>query len=278
MQTLPMSSVRIDAIVAAGSVADTTPDTTRDAFLDGRLTILQPKSGPRAAIDALFLAAAIPVEAGKAQSVLEAGIATGVASLALCARVAGVQVTGVEVQPELLELARENARLNNMQDRLMLVEADITAHSLAADNAGLSRQSFDHVMANPPYFTVETSRKSSNTAKARAYSGEAGDLEKWVGFLTAMAKPRGTVTIVHRADALGELLALLDGRFGGISVFPLFPRKDEPAKRVLVQGIKGSRAPLRLLSGMALHEADGAYTLEADAVLRHMAAIELGRS
>lgn len=271
-----MLSDRIDAIVMEGPTAETCADTTRDAFLDGRITIVQPKAGPRAAIDALFLAAAIPAQPGKAQSVLEVGTGTGIAALAICARVEDVRVTGVDVQPEMLSLALENASLNDMQDRFTLVEADITARGATNEKAALPREGFDHVAANSPYFPTGVFQQSDNPAKARAYSAGAEDMEKWVRFLATMASPGGTVTLVHRAEVLGELLVLLEGRFGGMSVFPLFPREGAPARRVLVQGVKGSRAPLTLLPGMVLHRADGAYTREAEAVLRHMAAIDLG--
>jgi tRNA1(Val) A37 N6-methylase TrmN6 len=219
--------------------SDPASKTTRDAFLDGRLTLRQPRKGPRAAIDALFLAAAIPADEGQAQSVLEAGTGTGIASLALCSRVNDCLVTGIDVQRELLALAQENVRRNRFEDRITLVEADITASGDSVEAAGLVHE-----------------------------SAQPGDLEKWVRFLVSMAAPRGTLTLIHRADALEELLSLLKGRFGALAIYPLFPKKGAPAKRVLVQGIKGSRAPLELLQGMVLHEADGSYTEEADLILR----------
>jgi len=251
--------------------------TTRNAFLDGRLTILQPESGPRTAIDALFLAAAVPALAGKAQRVLEAGIGTGVASLALCARIGDTHITGVEVQPELAALARENARLNAVEDRCRIIEADITGGAQELADAGLVRESFDHVAANPPYFTHGEVREQADPSTARAYISREGHLEKWVRFLTSMAAPRGTVTIIHRAEALGDFLALFEGRFGGVLIYPLFPREGVPAKRVLVQGIKGSRAPLELLPGMVLHARDGSYTEEADTILRGCAGLRINR-
>ncbi|MEM8744675.1 MAG: methyltransferase domain-containing protein, partial [Pseudomonadota bacterium] len=125
-------------------------EITRDAFLDGRFTACQPKSGPRAAIDALFLAAAVPAIAGKKQRVLEAGAGSGVASLALCARVADLHVTGLEIQSALVEMARENAALNAMRDRLQFVEADLTSPWSTLECAGLNRESFDHVADLPP--------------------------------------------------------------------------------------------------------------------------------
>ena len=249
---------------------DSKPKTTRDSFLDGRLTIVQPASGPRAAIDALFLAAAVPARMGEANKVLEAGAGTGVVSLAICARVEDAHITGVEVQGELAALARENARQNGFEDRCAIIEADITGSGQELKNAGLLRESFDHVAANPPFYTQGRCREASNPQTAKAYSAGQGELEKWIRFLTTMAAPRATLTLIHRAEALAELLGLLEGRFGGVAVYPLFPREGEPAKRILVQGIKGSRAPVELLPGMVLHKPNGDYTESADEVLRRM--------
>ena len=93
-------------------------------------------------------------------------------------------------------------------------------------------------------------------------------LAGWVRFFAAMAAPKALLTLIHRPDCLGELLPLLAGRFGDIAVFPLFPKRGEPATRIIVQAEKGSRAGLSLLPGLVLHEADGSYTAEAEAVLR----------
>ena len=95
-----------------------------------------------------------------------------------------------------------------------------------------------------------------------------GGLAAWVRFLAAMAEPKGTLTMIHRPECLGELLGLLEGRFGSLAIFPLFPKKEAPAVRIIVQGRKGSRAAPRLLAGLVLHESGGAYTAEAEAVLR----------
>ncbi len=253
-------------------------EVTQDAFLDGRLTVCQPRSGPRAAIDALFLAAAVPVDAGTAQHVLEAGTGSGVASLALGARTKDVRITGVEIQTALVELARKNAALNAMTDRLRVIEADVTAPWTQLEGVGIARESFDHVAANPPYFTTGAVRRRADEQTATAYSFGADGLEKWVRFLTTAVAARGTVTLIHKPDALPMLLELLVPRFGALRVFPLFPVSGAAAGRILVQGTKGSRAPLELLPGMVLHEDDGRYTSAADAILRGVSALTLNRS
>ncbi len=84
----------------------------------------------------------------------------------------------------------------------------------------------------------------------------------------------GVLTVIQRAAKLPEILAALEGRLGGVEVFPIRPRAEEPAKRVLVRARKGSRAPLRLLRGLDLHDSSAAkHTPETEAILRGDAAI-----
>lgn len=266
-----MSQARDKATLETGAA-----ETSCDAFLDGRVRAYQPLHGPRAAIDALFLASAIPARAGTGQTVLEAGLGVGVASLALAARVPDVSVTGVEVQGELCSLARANISLNAMEGRITVVETDLTAPAATLKKAGLVPGSFSHVAANPPFLTHGAARVSPDQSIATAHAADKGALEDWIRFLARMAGKRASLTLIHRADALDTLVGLLNGRFGGLTVFPLFPRRGTAASRVIVQAIKGSRAPLEIAPGLILHDADGSYTGEADAILRGGEALPIG--
>jgi tRNA1(Val) A37 N6-methylase TrmN6 len=250
--------------------ADSELAVTEDAFLGGRLCLAQPARGYRAGIDAVMLAAAIPAQAGA--RVLDAGCGVGVATLCLAARIEDAQVTGIEVEPALCELAHANAQRNGMGERVSIVEADVTAGRAAA---GLAAESFDHVMANPPFYDRGRARLSDDPLKARAHAHDADDLDLWVRFAVAVLAPRGTLTMIHRADALGAILKALERRFGGCRVLPLFARAGEAASRVVVRGEKGSRAPLSLLSGLVLHGQGNGFTAPAEAVLRHGAALAM---
>jgi tRNA1(Val) A37 N6-methylase TrmN6 len=131
-------------------------------------------------------------------------------------------------------------------------------------------------MVNPPFHMEGTVRPAPDAGRAAAHVMEAGALESWVRSLATFAAPKGRITLIHLPQALPELLPLLDRRFGAVTLFPLFPKDGEPAVRVILQARKGSRAGLRLLQGLVLHEADGSYTEKAEAVLRHGQALELG--
>lgn len=250
--------------------------TSTDDFLGGCISVVQPRGGHRAGSDAVFLAASVPALAG--ERVLDVGAGAGVAGLCLLARVSGVHVTAVEIDRRLAALAAKNAARNGFADHFRAVTADVRSPGRALSEAGLKREGYHHVIANPPFYAGTRVRAAPDSARATAHVMPDGGLSDWVSLFATMARPNGLLTLIHRPDCLEELLSVLYGRFGGIAVFPLFPRAGEAATRIIVQAKKGSRTGLSLLPGLVLHEADGRYTEAAEAVLRGGDALELNRS
>ena len=248
-------------------------ETTDDAFLGGKLVIAQAVHGSRAGLDAVFLGAACPAKAR--DRVLDAGSGSGIVGLAIARRVQGVNVTGVEIDADLCELARRNAARNGLADRAAFHQGDLSAPPGQLFTLGLGPDSFDHAVANPPFLETSKARLPRGPMLGRAHASAPGELESWIKCLAALVKPRGTVTIIHRADALTRLLGFLRGRFGELAVYPLYPREGAAATRILIQGRKGSRAPLRLMRGMVLHGAGNGFTAEAEPILRSGAGLEL---
>ena len=231
-------------------------EVSEDRFLGGKLVVRQFRDGFRAGLDAVLLAAAVPAQAG--EDVLELGSGAGTASLCLAARVDGVTITGTDIESDLVGLANGNATANAMGTRVVFVTVDVL--DLPAD----MRRYYDHVFCNPPFHGGD-GETSPDAARALAMQDD-GDLAAWLGVGLKRTASGGTFTAILRADRLGEALAALPQ--AGLRIFPVWPRTDEPAKRVLVQVKKGSRAPLVLLPGLVLHLSDGAYTAAADDVLR----------
>jgi tRNA1(Val) A37 N6-methylase TrmN6 len=250
---------------------------TDDAFLGGALQILQPRSGYRAGLDAVMLAAAVPASEGKVMRVLDLGAGIGTAGLCLARRVAAARVTLFEREPVLARLAQENAERNRLGARVRVVEGEVGLSATRLRALDLAEESFDHVMANPPFHALDAGTLPPDALKAGAHAMPEAELERWARFMARMAAPGGGVTVIHKAEALVRVLAVLDGRFGGLLVLPLYPRAGSPAHRVLVQGIKGSRAPLCLLPGFTLHGAGDAFTSEAQAILRDEGALPMRR-
>jgi tRNA1(Val) A37 N6-methylase TrmN6 len=240
-------------------------DLTCDDFLGGRVRVLQPRHGYRAAIDPVFLAAACP--AGSGDTVLELGCGAGVASLCLAARVPGVLVTGVERQADYADLARRNG--------LDVMTADLT--DLPPD---LRHRSFDHVIANPPYYPQGGGPPADDPGREAALR-ENTPLGQWIATARARLAPKGWLTMIQAIDRLPDCLAALDG-FGSITVLPLAPRAARPANRVILRARKSGRAPFVLLAPLIIHDnarhiVDGGdYSAVARAVLRNGAALPWG--
>jgi tRNA1(Val) A37 N6-methylase TrmN6 len=239
---------------------------TEDAFLGGKLKVLQPEKGYRAGIDAVFLAAAVPAQPGEA--VFEAGIGVGVASLCVLSRVPAVDVTGIEITARYAMMCEENARRNGYSQQLRVVHGDVK-DALRKDLSSMPQHgSFAHAFANPPYFEDGKVTPSPSLLKAAAHAFGPDDLELWIKVMTVMVGLRGTITLIHRPETLGKILGAMEDKFGDIRVAPLYAREGTAASRVVVQGVRGSRAPMQLLPGLALHGADSSFTPDADAVLR----------
>lgn len=242
---------------------------TQDSFLGGRLTVLQPVRGYRAGIDAVLLAAAVPARPGEA--VLELGCGVGVVSLCLATRVAGLAVHGVEVQPHYAALARRNAMAAGLDVTIWQADLRRLPDPLRA-------RSFEHVVANPPFFRRSDGPAAADPGRETAM-GEAAALAAWLDTAVRRLAPGGVLSVIHRAERLPDLLAGLDGRVGAVQVLPLAGRAGQPAGRVILRAVKGRRSPFRLLAPLVLHDGPAHrsdaedYTRAVSDVFRNVAAL-----
>ncbi|GAA6200911.1 methyltransferase [Aquicoccus sp. SU-CL01552] len=244
-------------------------DLSRDAFLGGRLFLYQPRRGYRAGVDPVLLAASVPARAG--QSVLELGCGVGAAILSLGARVPGLRLTGVEVQPGYADLARRNAAANAL-------EMEVVCADLVDLPAALRQRQFDHVIANPPYFRAGTHVSAEDPGRRLAL-GERTPLEDWQAVAARRLAPRGYLHLIQRSERLPDLLAGCAGRLGSLEVLPLAARAGRAPELVILRARKGGRGAFRLHAPVILHEgarhvrdADS-YQTEIAQVLRAAAAL-----
>nr|WP_240989170.1 methyltransferase [Salipiger mangrovisoli] len=224
----------------------------RDDFLGGSAKIWQPKQGLgyRAGVDPVLLAAS--VEARPGQDILELGCGAAPALVCLGVRVGDLRLVGVELQPAYAALARRNIAENGLQGEIL--ETD-----LARPPAELKARSFDHVLANPPYFE-QGKRSAALDAGVELAQAGALPLADWVALAAKRLKPRGTATFVQRVERLPELLAALSMHLGSVEVLPLAPRVGRAPRLILARGRKGGRAAFRLCPPLVLHA--GAAHLE----------------
>ncbi|MFN3859564.1 MAG: tRNA1(Val) (adenine(37)-N6)-methyltransferase [Caulobacter sp.] len=241
-------------------------DVTEDRLLGGRLTVRQPARGYRAGMDAALLAACC--EAAPGQRVLEAGSGVGAALLQAAWRRPEAQFTGLERDGAAAALARENIAANRLAGRVSVIEGDVEAGFRALDLA-----TFDAAFSNPPFFDDPAALRGPAPEKSGAWMADAG-LGAWTAFLLKAVREGGTITLIHRADRLADILGLLAPKAGSFRIRPIQPFADEPAKRVLVRATRTGKAPLMLLPALVLHDRDGGrHRPEVEAILRGEAAL-----
>ena len=249
-------------------------ETTLDKFLGGHLLVRQPKSGYRAGIDPVMLAASIPAKQG--QMVLELGCGVGVASLCLAKRVAGLTVHGVELQEAYADLAIKNAEENNVP--LSVQCADL---SYLPDE--LKSQTFDHVIMNPPYFDRDATVAASDEGRETAM-GEATALKDWVTVASKRVRTKGTVSFIFRTERFPDLLNAMPSTLGSLQMFPIQPRVGRASELFILRARKLGRAAFRLEAPIVMHEGaqhsvDGeSYREDIQRVLRHGAALPIPMS
>lgn len=254
---------------------------SEDEFLGGRITLYQPRKGHhRSGTDAVLLAATVPAKAG--QLVVDLGSGIGAAGLCVAARVQPLRLLAVEIDPLVAALAYKNFLRPDCARYLVeasVLNCDVALRGEARLAAGLKENMADHVIANPPYYRPEKFQTSPNEARAVAHMLTEEGMEPWFRTAVSILKKGGTFTVVQRADELPDLLRLMQGRFGGITVQPFSAREGEAAHRVVVQGKKQSRAPFRLLPIIALHDkGKDIPSAQIEAVHRFGAAIDIAKS
>ncbi|WP_425073168.1 tRNA1(Val) (adenine(37)-N6)-methyltransferase [Sagittula sp. S175] len=218
-------------------------ELTRDAMLGGKVQLWQPREGYRAGTDPVLLAASVQARAG--QSVLELGCGGGATLCCLGMRVPGLRLCGIEIQPGYADLARRNLSDNGLQGEVW--EGDLTDPPRA-----LRGESFDMVVANPPYFETGKGFAASDSGRSTGRSGEV-PLSAWVAVATKRLKPRGYATFIQRIERLPELLAAMDAHLGALELLPLLPRENRPPRLFLLRGRKDGRAPFRFHPPKVIH-------------------------
>jgi tRNA1(Val) A37 N6-methylase TrmN6 len=246
-------------------------DLTDDAVLGGRLRILQPRTGHRVGHDAILLAAATAAMAGERAVDLGAGV--GAAGLALATRIDGVLVTLVDVDADLVALARENAARNRLADRVSAIALDVAAPAAVMAAAGIATNSIDHVLMNPPFNDPARQHVSPDPRRQRAHTSPREMLSVWVHAAGRILRPGGSLTLIFQADGIADVLQAFGPGFGAIAIMPIYPKPGSPAIRILARAVKASRAPTKLLPALLLNGDDGRPTAAAEAILRGAAAL-----
>jgi tRNA1Val (adenine37-N6)-methyltransferase len=235
-------------------------DETIDAALGDGLKIIQKTNGYRYSLDAFLLAHFTSLK--KNDRILDLGTGSGIISLVLAKRWGFIKIIGIEIQEELAAMARRSAELNNLKDRVDIIQGDVRKiDALCAENA------FDLVVSNPPYRKLHSGRINSDAQKASARHEIEGSLIDFLGAAQFALKKKGHFFLIYPATRMVELLyRMRKNDLEPKKLRMVHSKNRSEGELVLVEGVKGGREELHILPPLYVYDENGVYTEEIAAI------------
>ena len=236
-------------------------DESLDAFFDGRVTLSQSRVGYRFSLDALLLAHFVTVKTGA--RIVDLGTGNGVIPLALAALYSSIEVTGIELQPRMVERARRNIAQNELETRIKITHGDVRCPKQIGAGA-----SFDAAVCNPPYRKSTSGRLSMNEERQVARHEIAGVLDEFLRAGAFFLRANGRMAMVYPAVRSVDLLTAM--RHAGLEPKRLrivHSFRGVKASLVLVEAIKGGRSGLEVLAPLIVYKGGKTYSDEVAAMI-----------
>ena len=229
-------------------------ELTFDSFFNGRIGVTQSLNGYRFSIDAILLANTIMPKSGNL--ILDLGTGCGIIPLVLAHRHPNVLIQGIEVQKELYQLALMNIEANGLQERVKVILKDAKSLTVGDLNSPV-----DWIVSNPPYRKMRSGRINPTDQKALARHEISFDLNALVQAAKRWLKTKGRLAFIFPAERITDALTLM--RQTAIEpkwMQGIHSYEDEPARLVIIHGMKAGRPGLTVAKPMIIYRHDGEYT------------------
>jgi tRNA1Val (adenine37-N6)-methyltransferase len=227
---------------------------TVDTLFNGKLTVRQPKDGYRFSIDAVLLAGL--AHARRQDRIIDLGTGCGVVPLIMAFRDSGIQVTGIEIQPELATLANMNVQSNGLSDRVRIVEGDYR------DAARFFQPgSWDVILSNPPYRREASGRVNPHPQRAIARHELAGSAEDVFATGKFLLRQGGRLAVIYPARRLDHLMVVAHRHgFSAKGLTVIHSGVRGPGRLVFLECRKSGGEELHVSPPLFIYELDGSYT------------------
>ncbi|MDD3846195.1 MAG: tRNA1(Val) (adenine(37)-N6)-methyltransferase [Syntrophorhabdaceae bacterium] len=229
-------------------------DETLDILCSEGLKIIQKRRGYRFSIDAILLAAFVVLK--KRERLLDIGSGCGIIPIYIAKKGCMNDMTGVEIQEELFEIAQKNRTVNGCEDHVRFINADINA--LVKD---MKKTPFHVIVSNPPYTKRSSGRTCPERSRFLARYEESLDVEALVCAASSLLMKKGRFYVIYPARRFGELIHAAEShRLALKRLRAVYPRRDENANLVLAEFIKDGgvgaaiEKPLYVYDGDAISE------------------------
>ncbi|MFD1926730.1 tRNA1(Val) (adenine(37)-N6)-methyltransferase [Sporosarcina siberiensis] len=237
-------------------------DERLDYLLAENLRIIQSPSVFSFSLDAVLLAkfAYLPLRAGK---VVDLCAGNGAIPLFLSARTKA-EITAVELQERLADMADRSIRYNNLEHQIRILNDDVIGIA-----AKIGYESYDTVTCNPPYFLAhEASEKNLKEHVAIARHEIHLTLEQAIQSASELLKQGGKAAFVHRPGRLLDIVtAMRANRIEPKRIQFVYPKEGKDANTLLIEGTKDGKPDLKILPPLYVYGPNGEYTEEVRLLL-----------
>ena len=222
----------------------------------------QSLNGYRYSIDSFLLADFCNTE--KDSKILDLGSGCGIVSILLSMSCPKSQIVGIEIQKDLIQIANQNLFQNKLFGKIKFIKGDIREISRF-----ISREEFEIVVANPPYYKIGAGRINPHIGKASARHEINGSLKDFISAGLRVLKPKGSFFIVYTAKRAPELISELV-HFGlePKVLRNIHAKKDSDANLVLLKSVKMGRPGLKILPPIYIFKRNGKYSKETEGILK----------
>lgn len=225
-----------------------------DLELNG-LKIIQNKDGFCFGMDSVLLSD-FAKEIKRSSTILDMGTGTGILAILLSAKTQGTKIVGVEIQPEVAEMAQRSVILNQLQNRIEIICEDIKKLK-GIYEAG----SFNAIVTNPPYKKRGTGGVNENELKLISRHEITADLEDFISIASYLLKEQGSIYMVHRPERLADIMVnLRKYKLEPKNIKFVYPNQEKEPNLILIKATKNARPFLKIEKPIYIYDSQGNYT------------------
>ena len=227
-----------------------------DELNRNNLMIIQDPSRFCFGMDAVLLSGFAKVKKG--ERAIDLGTGNGIIPILLSAKTDGEHFTGLEIQPENVDIATRSVKYNHLEEKIDIFEGDIVN---ASDRFG--RSVFDVVTSNPPYMIGQHGLTNPDSAKAIARHEVKCTFEDVARETAALLKPGGRFYLVHRPFRLAEIMVtLVKYKLEPKRMKLVYPFVDKEPNMVLLECVRGGNSRMTVEAPLIVYKEQGIYTDE----------------
>ncbi len=223
------------------------------------LKIIQETDGFCFGIDSILLSD-FAKNIKKNSKVADLGTGTGIIGLLLCKKTNLAEMTGIEIQEDVANMAERSIKLNNLEEKFRIINSNINE---IFSQKLLEKNVFDVVVMNPPYKEVGTGEINENEKKLISRHEIKANLSDFIKTASGLLKDKGELYIVHKPERMPDIIQKLrENKIEPKELRVVYSNKNSEASLILIKAVKGGKKFLKIDRPLYIYNESGQYSDE----------------